>query len=353
MAKKKVFFIVSSLTAGGSERVFWLLSQGFDKSIFKVYIVLFDSRNNRFSDQLADVEVIDLKTIRASKSFFKLYDLIKKEKPYAVFSTAAHLNILVSLISFFTKIPYMIGRESNIYNQMAKFGGLRSRFWGMFVNFFYRRFDTIVCQSKEMEESFLHEFAINKNKLVVIPNPVIIPENDESVTPQAEKKVLIVARLAPEKGHKRLLDIFASMPHDLYLTIAGDGPLKQEIENQIKTLGIQNRVSLPGHIYNINGLLGQHSVFVLTSYTEGFPNAVLEALAMGIPVVAFMVGGLTELIKPGFNGYIVEQGNIDQFKFYLMKACNKTWDVKAIRQDIEERFSIAKVTRQYESLIVE
>lgn len=353
MTKRKVFFIVSSLGAGGSERVFWLLSQGFDKRNFKVYIVLFDSRNNRLSTQLADVEVIDLKTIRASRSFFKLYDLIKKEKPYAVFSTAGHLNILVSLISYFIKIPYIIGRESNIYNQMAKFGGLRSRFWGMFVNFFYQRFDTIVCQSKEMEESFLHEFAINKYKLVVIPNPVIIPENDEPDTPQAEKKVLIVARLAPEKGHKRLLDIFAGMPHDFYLTIAGDGPLKQEIEKQIQILGIQNRVSLAGHIYDVNSLLAQHRLFVLASYTEGFPNAVLEALAMGIPVVAFMVGGLTELIKPGFNGYIAEQGNIDEFKFYLMKACNKTWDCKAIRQDIEERFSIAKVTKQYESLIVE
>lgn len=349
--KKKVFFVVSSLGVGGSERVFWLLSQNFNKEIFDVYIVLFDSRNDTLSKSLKDITVIDLKTINASKSFFKLYRLIKDEKPYAVFSTATHVNILVALVSFFAKVPHLIGRESNIYNQMSEFGGLRAKFWGLFVNFFYKKFNVIVCQSVEMKNSFQNNFIIDNNKLVVIHNPVLKPREVAPPTHNGINKIVMLGRLAAEKGHDRLLKIFAGLPNTFFLTIAGNGPLKKDIEDDVYRLRIQNRIFMPGHITDVNQLLSQHKLFVLTSYTEGFPNAVLEALAVGIPVVAFSVGGITELIKPGFNGYIIDQGDLDGFRSAIVKACNQVWDTEAIKQDIDQRFSVNKIAEQYEALI--
>ena len=350
--KKKVFFVVSSLGAGGSERVFWLLSQNFNKKIFDVYIVLFDSRNDTLSKSLKDVTIVDLKTINASKSFFKLYNLIKTERPYAVFSTATHVNILVALVSYFAKVPHLIARESNIYNQMSQFGGFRSKFWGLFVNFFYKKFNVIVCQSMEMKKSFLTNFIVDRQKLIVINNPVAKPKDFTLPVHTGVNKIIMVGRLASEKGHDRLLKIFASLPNNFFLTIAGNGPLKKDIEDDVYRLRIQNRVFMPGFIFDVNQLLTQHKLFVLTSYTEGFPNAVLEALAIGIPVVAFYVGGITELIKPDFNGYIVEQGDLDGFRSCIIKACNKDWDNEMIKLDIAQRFSIDKITGQYESLII-
>jgi hypothetical protein len=111
---KKVFFVLSSLTSGGSERVFWNLAQGFNKDKFDVTVVILDSTVNCFSMDLEGVRFIDLKTKKASKSFFALYNLLKKEEPYAVFSTTDHINILVSLVGRFLKIPMLIARASNI-----------------------------------------------------------------------------------------------------------------------------------------------------------------------------------------------------------------------------------------------
>src|SRR5688500_1071993 len=97
--KKKVFFVVTSLGAGGSEKVFWTLSQGFNKKLFDVTVVLLDTRDNCFSMEVDGVRFIDLKSIRASRSFLKLFRLFKEEKPNAVFSTTDHINLLVSLVS--------------------------------------------------------------------------------------------------------------------------------------------------------------------------------------------------------------------------------------------------------------
>jgi glycosyltransferase involved in cell wall biosynthesis len=350
--KKKVFFIVSSLGSGGAERVFWLLSQGFNHDKYDVTLIILNAVNPHLSIDLQNVKVIDLKTIKASRSFFKLYHFIKKEKPYAVFSTAAHINLLISLVTCLVNVPVLIARESNIFHQMLMFGGGKSKMWELLINVFYRRFNMVVCQSEEMQKAFSNHFGINNSKLTVIPNPVIIPiDTDVPADKGLYKKILIVARLAPEKGHDRLLEIFSELPSDYHLTIAGDGPLMETIAETIKELNLQHRVFMIGKICNVNQLISTHHVFALASYTEGFPNAALEALAVGIPVVAFKVGGITELIRPGFNGYIIEQGTPRIFRNYLIKAAEKQWDARAIRDDIAHRFAIAKIANRYQELI--
>jgi glycosyltransferase involved in cell wall biosynthesis len=350
--KRKVFFIVSSLGMGGSEKVFWLLAQGFDKNVYDIYIIVFDSRKNFLSSQIPNVKVIDLKTIKASRSFFKLYKLIRKEKPFAVFSTAAHLNLLVASISFFIKIPKIIARESNIFTEMAEFGGYKTKILGLFVSFFYDKFDAIVCQSDEMHASFIKTFSIDPEKLIVIPNPVLISGIRRKInTPDNNKRIVIVARLSPEKAHNRLVNIFSKLPENYHLTIAGDGVCKDEIMAQINSLGMQERVSMIGQISNVNEIMAMHDVVALASLTEGFPNAILESLTTGTPVVAFRVGGIDNLIKPGFNGYIVEQGDLEGFGKSIIKACSKLWDTDSIRNDAEARFSLQSISTAYASLI--
>ena len=91
--KKKIFFIVSSLKAGGAERVFWLISQYFNQTEYDVSLVVFDSREPFFSPSVAGLRVVDIKTIRASRSFLKLLNLIKKERPFAIFSTGGEVRV--------------------------------------------------------------------------------------------------------------------------------------------------------------------------------------------------------------------------------------------------------------------
>ncbi len=352
--KKKVFFVVSSLGAGGSERVFWLLTQGFDKTQFEVFIVYLGGEKDMFSTNLENVRVINLMTFRASRSFGKLFALIKKERPYAIFSTGAHINVLVAIISLFVKIPFLIARESNVYREMAKVNNVKQRFWVPMIEIFYRRFNKIVCQSAEISSSFLNTFRLPQSSLIIIPNPVkaLLP-GISSIKSElnGKKKILIVARLATEKMHSRLLNIFAGLPNDFHLSIAGDGPCRAAITKQINALGIADRVCMLGEMEDVDKLYQNHQLCLLTSVTEGFPNALLESIANGTPVVAFRVGGLSNLVIEGFNGYTIDQHDDGAYAFHVQKACSQVWDHQAMMDDAQNRFSLNKIASCYQSLI--
>jgi len=348
---KKVFFIISHLKAGGSEKVFWLLSQYFDKSIFDVYLVVLDSRETFYSRNLAGVKIIDLNSPRASKSVFKLRNLIAKEKPFAVFTTGGHINTLLALISLFVKIPRLIGRESNVMDIMTKLGGLKEKFWDKFLGLTYNRFDIAICQSEEIKNSLSNHYHIAESKLIVIPNPVLPMDIIKTTDLSKNKKIIIIARLAIEKGIIRFLHIFSRLPKEYILTIAGEGPMKMQVLNEIEQLKLTDRVKLVGVVREIPKLIAAQDLLVLPSVTEGFPNVVLESLAVGVPVVAFGVGGIRAMLKPDFNGYIIAQDDLDAFEKSVIKACNKTWDHSAIKADVETRFGVQKVVKQYEALL--
>jgi glycosyltransferase involved in cell wall biosynthesis len=186
---------------------------------------------------------------------------------------------------------------------------------------------------------------------VVIPNPVLSIDIPAINLPKEGKKIILVARLAVEKGILRLLQIFKNLPEEYTLTIAGDGPLKKEILKEIIHQQLHKRVQLVGVVNNITKLMASHHLLVLPSVTEGFPNVVLESLSVGTPVVAFRVSGVQAIINSNFNGYIIDQGDLNSFEKHIIKACNQNWDHQAIKEDVNTRFSVQKVVKQYETLL--
>ncbi|MDB5013435.1 MAG: glycosyl transferase group 1 [Daejeonella sp.] len=351
MNKKKVFFILSSLRAGGAERVYWLISQYFDASKYDVSLVILNSNDPFFPINVAGLKVIELKTVKASKSFFKLYKLIQSEKPDAVFTTGGHINMLVALISLFVKIPVFIARETNLMETQIQFGGARQRFWNNFMNLAYKRINLSICQSPEIMESLIKNQGLSPKDLVIIPNPVIQTGIIKTTHPGAIKKLIVVARLTEQKGHDRLLDIFKELPEDYQLSIAGDGRLKDKITGKINQLNLQNRVHLLGQVPNIVEVIAEHDLMVLPSFTEGFPNVVIEALSVGVPVVSFEVSGIASIIKNDFNGYIVPQNDLVKYKESILKCFDKSWDSELLKSDVNARFGITAVVKQYEALV--
>lgn len=353
--KRKIFFVMTALKDGGSERVFWLLCQGFNKALYDVNLVLIDSDKTAFSRDLPGVNIVDLNTKKASRSFFSLYKLFKKEKPFAVFSTTDHINILVSFVSLFVKIPKLIARASNNPHQMKQYEGFKARFWSLFTRFSYRRYQVVVCQTREMKNSVLSEYHLDPGRLVIIPNPVLytsaLKELKVSYKIAECKKILVIARMSKEKGLERLLDVFSELPGTYTLNIAGDGPLKRVLQEKIKKLKLSKRVRLLGSITDVIHILPQYDCVVLSSYTEGFPNVILESLSAGIPVVSFRVGGVNGLLKDGFNGYIVEQNDLNAFKERIITTCNQVWDFAAIKADVFSKYALDKVVPEYECLL--
>lgn len=348
--KKKVFFIISSLNAGGAEKVFWLLSQHFNKTLYEVTIILLNGKKTFFSKSLEGVSIIDLKTRKASLSFFKLLKLLRKERPYAIYATGGQINALLGFTSFFINIPILIARPANVAD--IKVTGFKSKLLSSFLRICYCRCNTIVCQSEEIKASLINKYNISSGKMVIIPNPVLPSNTIKHLNgSHSRKQIVIVGRLAKQKGHERLLEIFEQLPENYTLTIAGDGPLKNQIAEKIELLGLRNRVKMLGLVSDITDLVAKHDLFVLPSYFEGFPNAVVEALSVGTPVVAFKVGGISAIVKDDFNGYIVEQDDLQTFKDCIIKGVNKHWNHGSIRQDASDRFSIGAIVNNYEKLI--
>jgi len=351
MSKKKVFFILSSLRAGGAERVFWLISQNFDKQNYDVSLVVLDTRKPFFPVDVNGLHVIQMNSEKASRSFFKLHCLIKKEKPDAIFTTGGQINFLIALVSLFVDVPRFIARETNLIETQREFVGLKEKFWGNFTKLAYKKIHLSICQSIEIKESLIRNKNLNPDSLIIIPNPVIPTKVIKYSDVSAKKRLIVVARLTEQKGHSRLLEIFKELPKDYYLTIAGDGNLKQSIADQIKLLNIQDRVTMLGQVPNIVDVIAQHDLMVLPSFTEGFPNVVIESLSVGVPVVSFAVSGIASIIKNDFNGFIVPQNDLAKYKESILKCFAKSWNSEVLKSDVNARFGISAVVKQYEALV--
>lgn len=174
-----------------------------------------------------------------------------------------------------------------------------------------RRIKALVFQSKGARDYFNNNI---RKKSCIIHNPVFINPTEWKIPDVREKKIVTVGRLHEQKNQKLFIDAIALLPLDKQnytVEIYGDGELKESLQNQINKLKLSDRVHLMGTYPNIYEKIHNASVFVLSSDYEGLPNALLEAMALGIPCISTdcKPGGAKELIENGRNGIIVERDN--------------------------------------------
>ncbi len=151
-----------------------------------------------------------------------------------------------------------------------------------------------------------------------------------------------VSRLVPGKNLRKFIKKFAVCSLDEKFVIVGDGPLKIELENIIKTLRVGQRVVLLGNREDVCNLLNCFDVFVLPSLSEGLSNVVLEAMACALPVVAFNVGGNSELVDQGKGGDLVDIGNTN---LLVQKCLNLTYDAE--RKNNYSIYNIRKILKHF------
>ena len=181
----------------------------------------------------------------------------------------------------------------------------------MLANFLFPRAAGVILQTERSRGFFSKRVAA---RAVVLPNslnPVFIRPRFEG---EREKEIVSVGRMDANKNHEMQLCAFAALQPefaDHTLTIYGDGELRPFIEELAGKLGISERVRLPGVVPDIADRIGKASLFLLTSYSEGVSNALIEALALGLPVIATDVpsGGTEELMEDGINGLIIPAGD--------------------------------------------
>jgi glycosyltransferase involved in cell wall biosynthesis len=175
----------------------------------------------------------------------------------------------------------------------------------------------IIAVSEEVKARYAEDLRVPARKLVVVRNGILVPPPNPSADAALRAELLrdrpdylvfTPARLHPQKGHAVLLAAAAQVPEATFV-LAGDGPLRAELEQQARTLGVAERCVFLGYRPDVPALLASADLVVLPSLFEGLPVSILEAMAAGRPVVATAIGGTDEAITHEQTGLLVPPGD--------------------------------------------
>lgn len=354
--RKKVLFVLPHLKGGGAERVILTVLRYLDRAKYDISLAVVHFEG-QYKDQLPrDIQVFDLGAKRVRNMLVPFMKLAWDLKPDTIFSTLGYLNIaLIMLRPLLNKKVKLIVREGSIVSQSIK----TSKYpflWPILYRKMYKKADLIICQSQYMQQDLEQHFQIPNQKITQIYNPVdfelILNKADSEGSPFIHSKsgtnIVAVGRLHNEKGYSRLIQ---SMPEllklkpDAMLWILGIGPLEQKLQTECETLGIKDHVVFMGFQPNPYRWLKNADLFILSSYYEGLPNVLLEAIAVGCPVLAVdHPGGTREIMElTGQSDRIVEKLNWREEWFERPKP-------KAI-ESLKEYFEACKIIKQYSSVI--
>ena len=352
IALKKILFIIPSLRAGGAERITSIYATHLDRKKYEIVVAVVNGKDP-FFELPSDVKIIDLKKKSVTAATLSIVRSINNERPNIVISMITHLNALVGACSpLYRSKPKLILRETNVLSNL--FGDAMSfkrKMRYKITKFGYGRADSILCQSHFMAKDVQSNLGIPKQNCVVIHNPVAPAKSDGSI----EKFDLVaLGNLSPIKGYERLINVMHRLKDTkLKLAIIGEGSERNKIENQIKTMDLEQQVILLGFQKEPHRYLMGAKALVMTSIKESFSNAVLEAGIVGTPTVTYnMPGGMSEIIENGVNGYIVDDGDEVALSNAIKNIITDPIDRASITKYTEERFTLNTIMSQVENRLL-
>ena len=217
----------------------------------------------------------------------------------------------------------------------------------------YRRAHTVVAPHTTIAEWLARRGAAAR----AIPNPLVAPPPVRVERTAERRRLVTLARLSPEKRNDLLVHAFARIAEDFPewdLEIYGDGPLHESLERRAEELA-PGRVHLRGFVKDVYAILGSADLFVSASWVEGFGNAIWEALACGVPVVAMECGApVRSLVRDGVDGLIVRTNSISALAHALASLMNDDARRKALAARAPEvltRFSIESSLKAWDALL--
>ncbi len=302
---KKLLVSIGTLSSGGAERVISILSDAFAEHYDEViYLTWIDKPdfyvlNPKIKRVCIERECGSSNILRKTIWF---RSFVKKESPTIILSFLTPFNVLIcySLLGLNVKL---IVAERNDPRKVWN-----GNFKKNIRNVAYRFADGILEQT-ENNRSYFSGTLLKRTGVVY--NPIIMSDEYVGSALKATKKnrIVSVMRLTAQKNPEMLLNsffIFHNSHKEYTLTIYGEGPYREKIKRMVGDLGLQGFVFLPGAIKNVWDEIIDAKCFIMTSWYEGMPNALLEAMCLGLPCVSTKVSGAVDLINDGDNGYLVE-----------------------------------------------
>ncbi len=351
--------VLAGLGAGGAERVIALLTAHWVKQGHDVTVVAFDRESDPvFHDFDPRVRLVRLglppdsksfggALLRATRRVLRLRQALQRLQPDMVIGFLLKTNIVTLLACRGLGVRVMVSERNHPVR------GTGNTIWRRLRDWLYPMADAIVLQTEASLAMYPAEIVARST---VIPNPITAyarrPEPIEGQT------LVAVGRLDPQKGFDMLLEAFAMVAGrhpDWRLVIWGEGPIRRELEDHRDRLGLGDRVDMPGTTQVPGGWVESASAFVLSSRFEGFGNAIAEALAAGLPIVAFSCEfGIEAMLRGGQDGLLVPPENVPELAGAIdlllsNKALRDEYSVKSRQSAV--RFEPETVFSQWDRLL--
>lgn len=354
--KRKILFYISNLTCGGAERVVCNLANHFCGLGYEI-VVLTDRKDEEefvLSDQVIRI-VLPVRegNGRVKDVLSRLQDIrnvFKREHPDIIISFANKCNLKALISGFFLEIPVVVSVRSDPNREYA---GIWN---GLFAKLLFLSARSVVFQTEQARQFFLKK---NRQNSIVLVNPI----NEKFMKPFCEmerkKEIVSAGSLREVKNHEMLIRAFAKISPqfpEYILTIYGEGELREHLIGVAKECGVESKFFLPGISDELENKLISSTLFVLSSNTEGMPNALMEAMALGLAVISTdcPCGGPAQLIKDGENGFLVPVGDVDALAEKMLYVLSNPELEKKFHEQaylIQKRYGSENVLEEWRTFI--
>jgi len=363
--RSDIAVIMHDLRGGGAERAMLRLTRGFLEAGRRVELVLFQNAGDYLAEIPNGATVVNLAVPRVFEGIPALGRHLALTRPKALLSAHTHINVAAAMARRLCSCPARhVGSERNQISQKAAAArGLRARAVYAAAPLAYRMIYKIAAVSDGVARDLQAFAQLPASKVAVIYNPVFDADIKARLTqpmlhPWAGHGgapfVLAVGRLATQKDFATLLRAFAlaRQHRALRLLILGEGPLRDDLANLARNLGLSpHDVSMPGFVSNPLPYMARCAAFALSSRFEGFPNVLVEALAAGARIVATQCpSGPDEILADGRFGVLTPVGDAPAFAAALERVLAAPHDPQ---RQIERasRFSVQRAASEYLSLL--
>ncbi len=357
--RPRVLLLIPHLGGGGAEQVTALLARGLSQEKYELHLGLVTQAGAGPEDLPRQLMIHALGAKRVRAGAFRLLRLVRRLKPDVILSGMAHLNFLVLLLRpFFPQGTRVLVRQNGAVSASPAFPGLPAS-TRLLYRLLYPHADRVICQTAAMAKELAGEFGIPEGRLAVLPNPVDVDEIraaiGENLWTGPGPHLLAVGRLSREKGFDLLLQALAAVRERFPcadLTIAGAGGEEAALKAQCRELGLEAAVHFAGHVHRPAAYFAGASAFVLSSRHEGLPNALLEAAAAGLPIVALPASqGVVDLLRGKPGAWLAEGISSQALAASLLAALEVLQPGERFAHRFIEEFRIDRAIHAYEDLI--
>lgn len=310
MGLKKVAFYINSLDKGGAQRVIVNLAEFLHQNGTEIVLVttrkaeeeyLVSAGIRRVYSEIDGREVTKSRLCNFKNRYCKLRNIWKQERPDIIVSFIGKNNFMAIATAAFLPISVAVSVRGEpteeYYNRLMR----------VIARNLFTCASGVIFQTEDAKAFFPK--CVQKRS-VILPNPLDMSCIRPRFVGKRENTIVSVGRVDNNKNHKMLIDAFAAIHADfpeMKLVIYGNGDMRNKLNEYIKKMDMANCISLPGNVSQIPDHIERARIFVLTSDTEGMPNALLEAMALGLAVISTdcPCGGPRTMIQDGINGLLV------------------------------------------------